>query len=192
MKEEHIKLLNSMINSKKIDYLLLADLMPYCLKIWQNETIRFNMQTVFDRDDGISIIYIAYKETINEFINYKLDPCLFFCKFVVRVRTKSLNFIRSHKKVADHILNSNFHYPNDENKQNDIIEYNYQLSHYLDCIYDILKKDIHKTIIKMKIDGYSNIEISKKLNIPTKTVENNIFLIRKKLEKSNIKSIFFK
>lgn len=185
MNDNQYELLKSILKSNKIDYLLLASLMPYALTIWNNEILKSNLNTFFDRDDGITLVYKTFNNVIKEFIEYKLDPCLFMVKFSTKIKHNTYNFIRSFKSHGHYILNNVVNNEEISYEPNYIEDYNTKYS--LEFIHEFLDSDLDKKIIDLKIKGYMNHEIAEILNIKCKKVENNLYLIRKKLTSNNFK-----
>ena len=122
---------------------------------------------------------------LDEFIRYQLDPCLFLCKFGYTVRNQANNYIKIFKKNHHSILND--HETSDEMQYEDQQMNEAQKCHNtLDYYLSFCKNDYEKNLLILKSQGYSNLEVAKKLHVKTKKIENDLYVIRKNIRNNEI------
>ncbi len=187
MNQEEIKILKQMIRNKHREYVLLGALLPYGLKVWWKVLNERQFNHILEINDGYAIIYRSYNIVVDEFIKYKLDPCLFMYKFGHQVRNLANNYIKHFKKNHHRVLNSSNQNENlaDVHADTHTVEwdkYNAKLEYYL----SFCKNEYEKNLLILKSQGYSNVEVATKLHVNSKKIENDLYIIRKNIRNNEI------
>jgi len=160
-----------------------------------NSYISYANNLGIDLSDLIQEAMLGFQEAIN---NYKEDENVLFYTFaLICIDRKLKTFIHSNNKLKNKILNEaiyfddtkddssllDFVFDENNNPLNTIIESEGQLE--LDIkIKDVLT-NLESNIYELKINGASNLEIAKLLDIDKKVVYNAIHRIKSKIKNLN-------
>ncbi len=181
MTKEQEKILKNMIYRKRINYLLLASVLPYGLAVWKKVLTKRNFNDLLEINDGYAVVYRSYNVVVNEFIQYKLKPCMFMLKFSTKIWQLGNNYITSLSTDKHKVLNSY------RTTKNSLQSFEDNEDKYLYNYYSsFCENDLQTNIFYLKIKGYTNDEIAQQLKITRRKVEYNLYVIRKKYQSNNI------
>lgn len=123
------------------------------------------------------------RASIRTYINLKIKYATFTLVRDLKAKKRLVNYntlsIDSPVKSTDELCISDM--LEDKNNEYDLIE----SDNCLDKICELIPKEEQKVIFKMHIQGYSFIEIGKKLNLTNKQVNSIFQTVKKRLQRMN-------
>ena len=136
----------------------------------------------YDYEDNKMLIYKSILDSLERF---EINLGNFYSFALLHLRNDIVDILRKNTFETKMNITSlddeaeEISYLNDYYK-----EENNEIGFELNKVLEKIKKigNVHYEVMKMKINGYSHKQISKKLNISEKRVDNIVFYVRKKLK----------
>lgn len=148
-----------------------------CYKIFQRQFYDLPIEN----GDSYYISYLSYNELIEEYKKYELNIDMFLICLVNKIKQKVLSYCRNFMTLGHKILNNYSEIDNNVYTYCNFIDEKLEWNDARESIGSLLKfanNNTQKKIVMEKMNGFSELEISQKLNISKKRVSNEFYIFK--------------
>lgn len=141
---------------------------------YSSTAITLAFQYSNNSDDAYSMFNDAFLMIMDRRIEFE-NPNLFFSYLTKVMRNRAFNNVRKRRKVEESLLE---HYHDKKLIKRPEVE----KQDLNDLIEDLDLSEVNKKIIRLRIEGYGNKEISNKLNLSINSIYKRLSQIKDKIE----------
>lgn len=173
---------------------LFRRLKPLAYK-WAYKIVKIKYHNLpLEIEDCESLIYLSFKKIIDAFANNEFTAEIFLVNYVNEIKYNILKYCTKFITKKQSILNNYLPIETTsivERNELDEQEEQERIMFFINELYIFFKSDFHKKILLLKVQGYTELEISKILNCKKKKISNAFLKMKTLVKNSRLSKIYF-